>query len=377
MTNHIKILLESQSPSCPLVVVVEEGKNSTWMYLINLEKSKLGKSNPVVATAWLRNHLENKSNSIDKAIMESGSAPMLPGEFCNHPEGKQKINPEELECIWFEGGDGLALLEKGEILCIIPPWASEDYPPYSRDCIKENSLAIPLFERNMLIDVVRKAQEFWLSWDKDPWTSFKDKRLKLLINHFGEYTKYYSIDGGKWPPKSMVKFEVDNITYFITIGVSMIPQPTVEQYTDLRRFELGCAIETSELGKNEMAIAEFCSAIVRMPWDNITWIGCGHTTECYDVFSQENLFPYGVFINSKKYSNLPQVEFPDFREDTVNLLWITPISQVEFELIKDKGNDEFLKQAREKNRSLIFGNNDNKGSRNKIKNVIKGLFSRK
>ena len=57
----------------------------------------------------------DKSNSLDISTMESGATPNLPGEFCNPPEGKQRIKAKDLQCVWFEDGHGVALLEKGEI----------------------------------------------------------------------------------------------------------------------------------------------------------------------------------------------------------------------------------------------------------------------
>ena len=139
-------------------------------------------------------------------------------------------------------------------------------------------------------------------------------------------------------------------------------QPTVELVTDipedLRRVEVGLAIKTDIFKNNEIEIANMLFYIALMPWRNITWIGHGHTIECFEVFSKDNSYPYGVFINSKEVNLLPQIEFPNFRGDPINLLWLTPISQKDFEFIKDQGIREFLNKAMQDERSLVLGINE-------------------
>ncbi len=375
--NDAKILLESYSPNCPLSVIVEETESSTYMYLRRMEN---GEFPSVISAAWVRNHKESVGSNVDITDMQEGHPPMLPGEFCNHPQGKDYLKPQDLECVWFEDGNGAALIENNEILCIIPSWTGSKFPPYSKDCIKENSLAVPITEGNILINTVRRAQEFWSSWNDDSWREFRDSRVDLLNSHFGQYRNYYAIDGDKWPVKSLVRFEVGDITYLVTIGVSLIPQPTIELFTNapenLRRIELGLAIKTNELEKNETQILKFLSMTTNMPWENISWLGHGHTLECGSVFSKEGNFPYSVLINSREEGSLPQIKFPDFRGDPVNLLWLTPISKTEFDSITNTGVSEFLKQIRGKDRSLIFNSIDNKGAFNKMKSTMQLLFKK-
>lgn len=360
--KNAKILLESASPNCPLYVVVQECKYSTYMYLLKTkaEDEEQERSYSIICTAWVRNHIEDYSNEVDLSVSQDGYSPIVPGLLCNHPQGKTSLNPEDLECIWFEDGNGAALLEKNEILCIISSWTGKNFPAYSKDCIKENSLATPLTEDNVLIKVVRKAQEFReFILTEGPLESLVDERYELLENHFGKCVNSYKIETYKPLLGRVLRFEQGDTTYLLTFSTSLVMQPTVELYSDspedFRRVEFGLAIKTNELNKSTEQILNFFSMIIMMPWDNISWIGHGHTTECFKVFSSNNLFPYGVFINSRKEQTLPQINFPDFRGDHVNLLWITPITQEEFNFLKDNGVEEFLKKSHLNNRSLIFG----------------------
>jgi hypothetical protein len=57
--------------------------------------------------------------------MRDGSPPLLPRRYCKHPEGAALPAAEDLEIVWFEEGNGAALLERGEPLTVIPPWAGQ------------------------------------------------------------------------------------------------------------------------------------------------------------------------------------------------------------------------------------------------------------
>ena len=355
VNKNSKIILESKSPNCPLAVIVEEYETCTYMYLIHLKEDGI---QSIVCPTWIRNH-HKAPDDFELAKMQEGFPTMMLKEFCNHPNGKERLQPEDLRCIWFEEGDGVALLEKDSVLGIIPCWANDKVLAYSKDCIKENSFVFPITEENVLLERIKKADEFWNSWEDDPWTPFLNSRLEVLYKEFGEEKKYYAIDNGQWPIKGMARFEKGDMTYLVTIGVSLIPQPFVERVTEtpekLRRIELALAIQTNELMKNEMAICSFLSAQTTIPWNTLTWLAHGHTIECGSVFGQEGEFPFGLFINSKAISSLLQIELEPFRGDDVNILWLTPIKESEFYVIKERSADAFLSSEPNKKRTWIFG----------------------
>lgn len=370
MSNFsLKILIESHSPNCPLNVIVEEDEYTTYMYL---NKTKNGKFDSIICAGWIRNH----GQGIDEKNMSEHHPPMLSAEYCNHPQGKKRLNPENLECIWFEDGNGVALLEKDDILCVIPSWVGNNFPPYAKDCIKENPLAVPLGEDNTLTQTILKAKEYWNSWNEDFWDTFRDNTLALLERYLGKHTNYYAIDGERWPPKCLVRFDRDGITYLITLGTSLIPQPTVELYSEtpenLRRIELGLAIKTNDLKKNEKSILQFISATTNIPWENISWLGHGHTIECKSIFDEEDTFPFCLLVKNDSQEDLPLINFPSFRDDVVNLLWLTPITSSEFDMVQSVGVCRVLEHIRKKGRSLIFTNKDKeKNIYEKFKRKIK------
>jgi hypothetical protein len=322
---------------------VEEYQTCTYTYLIHLKEEDI---QSVACAIWIRNH-QAAPNDFEVDKMEEGHSTMMPRRFCNHPNGKERLQPEDLKCVWFEEGDGVALLENEKVLCIIPSWSGDKFPAYSEDCIEANSFAMPLSEDNVLLERIKKADEFWQTWDGDSWAPFLSSRLEVLHQKFGEEKKYYIIDNGKWPLKGMAQFEKDDTTYLITIGVSIIPQPIVELVTEtpekMRRIELALAMKTDEFKKNESKICSFLSAQTSIPWQNLSWLGHGHAIKCETVFGQDDKFPFGLFINSNVVPALAHVEFKPFRGDDINILWLTPITEAEFITIQATNIDAFLK----------------------------------
>lgn len=344
-----KLLIESKSPVCPLKVIIEECNNSTYMYLLHI----LNEHEPPIikSSCWLCNHSQ-APDDLDIKMMQDGLSSMLPAEFCKYPGGINSLNAEEIEIIWFEEGDGVGVLYKGEVLGIIPPWSQGTFPVFALGCIKESPLVLPLIkEENILWDRVLKAKKFWLNFDEEYWGKFQDESLSILESQFGALVKYYAIDGGLFPPKALVRFESKGVTYLITVGVSLVPQPMVETYADTpetkRRIEIALAIETNTFSKNEQAILQYISAQTALPWHNLSWLGHSHTISATDVFSPE--FSNVVCIGANEYTRLPSIPFPSFDKDTTNVLWLLPVKEEEMTIIKNEGLESFCSKQNKNN----------------------------
>lgn len=106
----------------------------------------------------------------------------------------------------------------------------------------------------------------------------------------GKYEKYYAIDGNVWPLKGLYLQQKETKTIFATVGLSLIPVPTVEMYTenrfDINRIELGIILDLTFTKKNILEIGQWISSQPIIPWDNITFLGEGHTI---------NLTPFSTF----------------------------------------------------------------------------------
>ncbi|MVP02434.1 suppressor of fused domain protein [Paenibacillus lutrae] len=342
------VLLEEFSPLCNIQAFVEEDENSVHFYLWDYP----GQEHASIRSCWVRNY-GAAPGEINAAAMEEGHAPMLPADFCAHPEGAERLDPQRLSLVWFEEGDAAALLYEGEILSVIPGWAGqsgeERFPGYARDCTEVSDLCLPLGtpDSNVLHERVKAALEFWQSWEDNPWPRLQEQFIQRIESCAAPVDTYYAIDGGNWPPKALVKTKArDGIVYVFTIGASIAPQPKVELYSEtpeqLRRFELAFAIEEEWLSRNEMKLLQYISAQTNLPWSHMTFLAEGHTIPCEEISSIDSAFDYVLMTRP---ADAPQMDYPNLTNERVNVLWLVPITAAERRHAEEFSSEDLMKRA--------------------------------
>ena len=110
-----EILLEAESPLCPITAIVEQDDRVAYLYLWGAEHTQYG-----TKTCWIR----NLKPAPQKALYPDGMAPIPSQAECKFPEGQAPLDKEKLHIVWTEEGDGAALFEGNELLTIIPSWGS-------------------------------------------------------------------------------------------------------------------------------------------------------------------------------------------------------------------------------------------------------------
>jgi hypothetical protein len=276
---------------------------------------------------------------------------MLPAPACAHASGAAPLKAQDLRLVWLEEGDAVALLEKDEILAIIPGWSGlKGFEGYARDCTAESRICWPLAKDNALHARVRRADEFWRSWaNANPWEEIKNAGVAAIEAGIGKQSNYYAIDEGKWPPKALLRIPKENATALVTCGVSIRPQPKAEQAPGepVRRIELGMAIETSILERNPRAIMGYLSVQAALPWWAVTWLGPGHTVPCDAIPISPNGVRFEAVLLLRDPPGAPAVAFPPYRGDPVQLLWMVPITKAERELAMKDGSENLARRLRE------------------------------
>lgn len=291
-----KLLIESISPCCPLYYGVFETEYATVLEMCSIDTSMKRKSgNPIFLYCWIRNHINYKDEDLGEIIRKSTNlgTPILPKDYINNPNGSPYLNPDNLQLVWFEEGNGVALIENEKILAIVPPGAiEENLPSYSLECKKE-SLKIndidtcidvcPLEIDNPLINMVKNAKEFWVDiYKEEVMDSFFEERIEILKKYFGEkyiisYNEDQNLQQGHWPV-TLIIFEKDDETYVVTFGLSFLRQPfELSKYNDyksaynkfdIKRIEIGFAIKTKEFNKKKETILNFLINKSKSPWQN-------------------------------------------------------------------------------------------------------------
>ena len=341
-----QVLLDEVSPNGNVLAVVEDDGRSVFFYLHGEPDSEFG-----VRSTWVRNHRPAPTD-LDVKAMKRGNQPMLPAQFCRHPQGASPLRPDRLRIVWFEEGDAAALLEDDEILAVIPGWSGlKGFPGYARDCTAENPLCWPLGTRdnNVLFDRVAESQEFWSSWDNsDPWPAIQEGIVGALESSIAPYTNYYAIDDGVWPPKAILKMSFEDAIVAVTCGVSIRPQPHCERDGDnakWRRVEMGIAIDASIAGNAEL-ILRYVSGQSNLPWHFYTPLGAGHTIPC-DSMPSLSATKFTAVLLSENPLGAPEVVLPSYRSDAVTILWMIPITESERTLAIQEGSTELERRLRE------------------------------
>ena len=333
-----KVLIELRSPSCPITAIVEQDNQVAYFYLWGDEDSDFG-----VKACWIRN-LDEAPTEMDLKQLEEGTPPMLNRAYCKFPEGQMPLQINDLEIVWFEEGDGAALIEQGQVITIIPSWAGiNGFSGYTRDAVGEAEYGWELKSSNALLERVEKSKEYWQLWDQviDPFQIIQPQLLQQYENSLGINDQYFAIDGNEWPPRGLFlkKGEVKDV--FVTVGLSLLPMPTVEMYNEhpleVNRIELGLLVNVGLPQEELNLIGSWISGQASIPWKRISWFGNGHTIT-FNVLSDTKM---KSVVLVKHLTHLPDIELDDYRDSQVNILWMVPISENERIYIMDNGFQPF------------------------------------
>ncbi len=339
--NKPEIILEQPNNRGTLVAVVEQDERTAYLYIYPAEQFSERYN---MRACWLRN-LQPAPDTRDYPAMEKGIAPMLEVPYCNHPLGLEPLKTENLSIMWSEEDDGAAVFYDNEPLGVIPGWSlvTEQLVCYALDCTASvDNILLPLKDAGALYERLQKTSVFWNKWSDEsnnPWSPIQQQFLQSYEAQFGRVQQYYAIDQQQWPPMALARFEKDDITYFLSLGVSIRPMPWVEylyneQAPGFRRMELGLAVSKKDHTNEEiMNMAQALSGMADSPWRNLSWLGEGHT-----ISSSGLPEGYDSFILSSALYNGPEIALPGMEGDRVNLYWAVPITPEERESAHSKAN---------------------------------------
>jgi hypothetical protein len=352
------VLLEGESPYGSRRVVVESDGATTAAYLHDAET--------VVGAAWIANH-EPAPPGTDLSRLESGRAPLMPAAHTKHPSGRLPLDPRTLRALWFEEGDGVAIIEGGQLLAVIPGWSdmSRGMPGYSRDVIGQTPFGWSLDEAmEGLGPRADRATAFW-RWRQrgDSWASFQRSLLGHLLARLGPGARYWDIGGGRQPSVGVSERPPAghrDYTVLSTVGMSCQRMPAVEQAmedaTGAARIELAIAttLPSQDAARLFLWLGQY-------PWRAVTWFGPGHTVRWY---REPATFPLGGGYEAVLLMGEPSAllgpEVPDLSGftvagDPVRWLWIVPISERERALAKERGAPSLITQLAAQRRSWVTG----------------------
>ena len=345
-------MLFQPSPLGNLDAIVQHDGRTVYFYLNENPTTVLGKPKFGTRACWVQN-LTTGPLVFDQAEMQQGVPLLLPRTHTLDRDGNKLPDAERLSVIWFEEGNGAALIVQDDqqqiekVLAVIPPWSGQEgFHGYAAECAVENEVCWPMPAHEALTKRITQADAFWKGFQSknNPFVSLQKSQLRSYRKRFlaledssddidvskkvaGE--SYFSIDGGKFPPRGLVQYDLADSIVTATVGMSLLPQPMVELATDqpskFRRVELAVRLPKKSVDETKLTNARNnISRLAAYPWRNFSWLGAGHTCNFVEVCAgcDNALLVQDSFVRPEGSGPLE-----DFRDDPVNLLWLLPVTQ--------------------------------------------------
>jgi hypothetical protein len=358
--NSGKIVFSDTSPYRSRRLDIEADEVSTVAYLRDPGGS-------VIGAAWIANH-EPAPAGLDLARLGAGRAPALPAALTSEPGGRGPLDTTALEVVWFEEGDGAALLEDGEPLCVIPGWSDlgRGLPGYSRYATGQGPFALP-FGGTDFESQIGQAREYWARQrDAAAWGDFQQSALGHLLSRLGPGGQYlHDIARGQAGGGPLVAVserparENRSYTVLSTLGMSRQRMPAAGPQEDgtapYDRVELAlaCTLPSGPAG-------QVLAWLAPHSWRSATRLLSGGVMPWSDRAAP---FPLGdrwagVLLLDDPAELTPEQPGPDlsgFRvgEDSVRWLWVVPITADERALAAKEGSTTLLRQLTKAGRSWV------------------------
>jgi len=370
-TSQVPVtLLESFSPYGSRRVTVEYDGLVTAAYLHD--------DTAAISATWIANH-RPAPQATDQARLDAGRAPVMPAARTKHPGGRPPLQADALEALWFEEGDGVAILESGRPLAVIAGWSDMDrgMPGYSADVIGQTPFGWSLDDAmEGLAPRLERSRAFW-RWRQNGWNQYQQALFSHLQDRLGPSGHYWDASAGKQPLTGVTERPPSArrpYTVLSTVGMSCQRMPVVEQVLDdpsgFARIELAVAttLPSAQAARVFLWLATY-------PWHAVTWFGPGHSVRWYH---EPSTFPLGggaeavLLLDSPgprsggdrggrpPEPTLDGPEPPDlsgfaFGGDPVRWLWVIPISERDRQLAKDRGSSALVSRLAAQHRSWIVG----------------------
>ncbi|MFC7327881.1 suppressor of fused domain protein [Marinactinospora rubrisoli] len=356
-----RVLLDQLSPYRSRRVVVECDGRTTAAYLLDPRGE-------VRVPVWLANH-EVAPDHDEPDETAGDRAPLMPAPHTKHPFGRSPLDADRLRVVWFEEGDGVALLDDDGLLAVIPGWAEADagLPGYAREAIGRSPYAWALDDVSaQLWPRVVHAEAYW-EWRAAPnaWRSVQRTVFGHLGRTVGPPGHYWDVSDGhdplirvsERPPTAERPYTVVS-----TIGMSGQRMPTLDRYM----------ADTSAYARVELALAttrpaHLAARVLRwlgtFPWRAVTWFGPGHSVKWLRTDEDATVrgdhaavllvADPGPLIGPGDQPP-PDTSGLTFHGDPVNWLWVVPITRPEHLFAKEHDATTLIAKLAAEGRSWIL-----------------------
>ena len=278
-----EVLLQETSPYRTRRASLLRGPNDTYLYLEDLT----GKAPETRSAVWVSNHtpapvgvaVAPVSGSDGGGTGAAGAPPRMGALGTRYPDGCPPLGPD-LGLVWFEEGDGVALVDGSGLVAAIPGWAGEeDFFGYARNAVGRTVLAWSPTppEVEALTAKVTESRDFWHWRTSEGWPQVRAAAQAHISARLGEAVETWPVSSGDIPEVIATRHRLDHgVGVTVTTGLSTQRMPGVEQFVDdpdrFSRVELAIARRG-----DEGDVAAVLAAVASIPFGRCTWLGDGHT----------------------------------------------------------------------------------------------------
>lgn len=282
---------------------------------------------------WVRNLRPAPLMAADPA-QDPGRLPLVAEAYCLSPQGGPPPDLERTQIRWFEQGIGAMLIEGDHLLAVLPPQPKLDLPGFSADCRQACSVASPLADDDLYAHQAESLGNYWSDWAiNDPAALWREALLPgltqalgpSLTDSLGPQIQEFRATGSTWPPLRIAHLG----TALVTVGVALRCQPLVERellnYADHQRLELAVRLPADSTAPQIQATAAWLAGLARYPW---------HHETCFlplqTIATAPPIAPHATSVTLMSERQMAQreqraaSELPAYRQQAVNLLWLSP-----------------------------------------------------
>ena len=359
------LIYQETNPYGSMTAFLEDDGRTVYLYL----QSEFNPEFKMKAL-WIKNRIPSPESRTESDL-KLGLAPLLCKGEVTSDMTEEEIKKEDVHLIWTEEGDGLGLFWKEKLIAFLPPWSGlkgiHGYSKYAAvDSITANSMG-DAENGGVIADRIRASEKYWeFRASEGSWKSVQKLRMDFLEKHLGPHKKYWSADGGKFPPLAIAKFEstdYPDIVLYSTVGMSAQSMPGVElyhkEYTKYSRVELMFAQKKgTEEDRTESWIPHALGELIKFPWMMGKWFGEGHS------ISIPRKDPNSLYLNFTHFfftANPPALktesgllEAPCLSDlisengQKISFLFLIPITEEEVYFSRNEGSSSLLKSFSEK-----------------------------
>jgi len=290
---------------------------------------------------WVANTTKRllKNNNI-ASDMKKGLQPYMPKKHCNDSAYiKDFKNKDNWSLKWGLDQNSISVHYKDNLISVMPEWSGyEGFWGYSIGVSNETDIAWPLNSDNKQINRVRSEQAFLNDWSDSSWVELQEGIIEKYKNHMSGDNRYFSGDGGNWPPLGIHYCKNAQQEFIATIGMSILPMPLLgmnfEDPEPYRRIELATTFENAQDG---LPLASYISGQATYPWSFGTHFNHGHTIPCSQLKEAGSDMSFMLILESASF--LPKISI-----DRLNtrLLFMLPIFESEQVFIEQNNTYDFL-----------------------------------